>query len=862
MADHVLRPGDRLSEYVLVERIGTGGFGEVWVARHTEIAGRLVAIKVPSDKAFVRELRAEAFLQSALVHPNIVRTIGLNTQHDPPHFVMDFVEGISLRDLIRRKKRISPAQAARISAQVLLALEFAHARGVVHRDIKPGNIICGSDGKVRVTDFGLSQVADASASGMRHSGGGKGAAPRLIPGTALYMAPEQRRGLAVDGRADVYSLGVVLYEMLTGELPTGCDLPSEVNPRVPAELDAIVKRAMKSDANQRYPGAAAMRSDLEAFLRGEAPSAKPAAVWSPRGQQRWMAVTAVATVAIAAIGFLAPLIGRYRTRPVEPYRASFVAGPEEPAVPAAVKAGRVVLKSVPDGADVFVDGKNYGPTPAAIEGLAAGTHVVVFRRRDYAELTSEIKVGPGEELAPTFRLENLIGGLSITTDPPGAVVFVDGREYGPAAPALDLRNLPAGRHAVRAEMAGYHPYECDIEVAGNRITERLLTMKAIGFGSLYLESDPAGAKVFVDGKPAGTTGKPLAVEHLREGSYKVAFLLEGYARYETTLDVTVNDVTSHMAALSALPSSLDLSIPKGAPVWVDGIRQGSGPQTVANLKGGEHRVRVFDVEKDVRVAPGSTTPVAFSLEDLALVRIPAGEFTMGSDDGFPDAKPARQVRLASFAIDRCEVTNRQYRRFLEDVKKSGDDAWRHPDQPKGRDHVPAAWGEPGFATEEWPTLGVDWFDAFAYAKWAGKRLPTEAEWERAARGDKGLAYPWGNDAPFAGERPRANIGDRNGGRGGPQAVGSYLPGASPEGVFDLMGNAWEWCADWYAADAYATAPAIDPRGPGSGRSRVVRGGSFGAHPYDVRAFDRASGDAVMDAKRTIGFRCVTEVDGR
>jgi len=194
MADHVLRPGDRLSEYVLVERIGTGGFGEVWVARHTEIAGRLVAIKVPSDKAFVRELRAEAFLQSALVHPNIVRTIGLNTQHDPPHFVMDFVEGISLRDLIRRKKRISPAQAARISAQVLLALEFAHARGVVNRDIKPGNIICGSDGKVRVTGFGLSQVADASASGMRHSGGGKGAAPRLIPGTALYMAPEQRRG--------------------------------------------------------------------------------------------------------------------------------------------------------------------------------------------------------------------------------------------------------------------------------------------------------------------------------------------------------------------------------------------------------------------------------------------------------------------------------------------------------------------------------------------------------------------------------------------------------------------------------------------------------------------------------------------
>ncbi|KAF0244832.1 MAG: serine/threonine protein kinase, partial [Planctomycetota bacterium] len=276
MSEQILRPGLRLSEYVLVERIGSGGFGEVWVARHAEIAGRMVAIKIPSDRTFTRELRAEAFLQSSLVHPNIVRTIGLNTKHDPPFFVMEFVEGISLRDLIRRKKRISPAQSARVCAQVLEALEFAHARGVVHRDIKPGNIICGSDGKVRVTDFGLSQVQDIDASGMKHSGGYKGAAPRLVPGTALYMSPEQRRAQAVDGRADVYAMGVVLFEMLTGELPSGCDLPSEMNPRVPAELDAIVKRAMKSDAKQRYGNAAAMRADLEAWLRGDAPLAQPA----------------------------------------------------------------------------------------------------------------------------------------------------------------------------------------------------------------------------------------------------------------------------------------------------------------------------------------------------------------------------------------------------------------------------------------------------------------------------------------------------------------------------------------------------------------------------------------------------------
>ncbi|MCE9582340.1 MAG: SUMF1/EgtB/PvdO family nonheme iron enzyme [Planctomycetes bacterium] len=862
MSEQSLRPGLRLSEYILVERVGSGGFGEVWVARHAEIAGRMVAIKVPSDRTFTRELRAEAFLQSALVHPNIVRTIGLNTRHDPPFFVMEFVEGISLRDLVRRKKRLQPAQSARIASQVLEALEFAHARGVVHRDVKPGNIICGSDGRVRVTDFGLSQVQNVDASGMKHSGGFKGAAPRLVPGTALYMAPEQRRGQAVDGRADVYAMGVVLFEMLTGELPSGCDLPSEMNPRVPAELDAIVKRAMKSEAGLRYANAAAMRADLEAWLRGDAPSARPAG-WAARGGSRWIAATAVATVAVAVAGIVSPMLHKRAAKGPEPVRASFAGAPaEETTVPIAAKAGRVTMKSVPDGADVVIDGHNFGPSPAAIDGLAAGKHVVVFKRRDFAELTTEFNVGPGESLAPTYRLEHLIGGLSLTTDPAGAIIFVDGKEYGPASPALDLRNLPAGRHAIRAELAGCSAYETDVEVDGGRVTARKLVLKEIGFGTLYLESDPVGARVFVDGNAAGSTKEALSVEHLREGTHKVTFVMDGYEEYATELPVTTKDVTTHNAVLKALPCSIDLVAPKGAAVWMDGERRGTGAQAFANLKPGEHKVRVLDVEKTVQVAPGKTVSAKFTCEELGLAAIPAGEFLLGNDAGFPDATPSRKITLSAFAMDRCEVTNRQYRRFLEDVKANGDEAWRHPDQAAGKDHRPGTWSATGTMTEDWPVLGVDWFDAFAYAKWAGKRLPTEAEWERAARGVAGTTYPWGNEGPFAGSETRANVGTRDAGTGGPRTVGSYPAGASHEGVHDLMGNAWEWCADWYAPDAYASASAENPRGPAAGRARVVRGGSFGPHPYEVRAFDRASGDAVMEAKRTVGFRCVADVEGK
>ncbi|KAF0241139.1 MAG: hypothetical protein FD180_4598, partial [Planctomycetota bacterium] len=556
--------------------------------------------------------------------------------------------------------------------------------------------------------------------------------------------------------------------------------------------------------------------------------------------------SAVATVAIAVAGIVAPILHKRASKGTEPTRASLVNVPtgDDPSVSISAKAGRVTVKTVPDGADVFIDGHNYGPSPAVIDGLAACEHIVSFRRRDFAELTSKFEVGPGESLAPTYRLEQLMGGLSLKTSPEGAIIFIDGKEYGPASPALDLRNLPAGRHAVRAELAGCHAYEADIEVEGGRVTARTLELVAIGFGTLYLESDPAGAKIFVDGTAAGVATEAISVEHLREGNHKVTFVMEGYEAYETELPVLAKDVTTHNAVLKALPGQIDLAAPKHAAVWINGERRGAGPQAFSNLPPGEHRVRVLDVEKTVTVAPGKPVTATFTLEELGLVRIVGGEFTMGSDQGWDDSRPARLVTVATYAIDRFEVTNRQYRRFLDEVKAHGDESWRHPDQAAGKDHTPGTWGAKGTTTEDWPVMGVDWFDAYAYAKWAGKRLPTETEWERAARGANGLTFPWGNESPSVGE-PRANAG----GTDGPRTVGSYPSGASPEGVFDMIGNAWEWCADWYAPEANT-------------RSRSVRGGSFWTHPYEVRAFDRASGAAVKEPARTIGFRCVADVESK
>jgi hypothetical protein len=462
MPDPSVRPGARLGEYLLVERIGAGGFGEVWVAKHAELEGRTVAIKIPADRSSARELRAEAFLQSALLHPNIVRTIGFSTQGETAYFVMEFVEGISLRDLLRRKKRLGAAHAARIAAEVLEALDFAHARGVVHRDIKPGNILCGVDGRVRVTDFGLSHVADTSL-GSKSPATKTG--PRLVPGTALYMAPEQRRALPPDPRSDLFSLGVVLFEMLTGELPTGCDLPGEVAPRVPPELDAVVKRALKADPAKRYPTAAAMRADLAQYIGGAPAAGTPS---RPR------LLLPAAAVAVAALVILVPALRRGLRGPGNAVRASVMESGNAVTGPL---AGRVTLKTLPPGADAVVDGKNFGPTPVSIDALPAGAHVVVFRLPYHEELSVELSVGEGESAAPLYRLERQLGGLLLVTDPPGATVYVDGRAYGKAEPTFDWRNLPAGTHHVRVELAGYRPWEADLEVPGNRVLERTIELR-------------------------------------------------------------------------------------------------------------------------------------------------------------------------------------------------------------------------------------------------------------------------------------------------------------------------------------------------------------------------------------------------
>ena len=267
------------NRYEIDHELARGGMADVYLASDRQLR-RKVAVKVlfaefARDPSFVERFRREAQNAASLNHPNICAVYDWGQERGTYYIVMEYVEGRSLRDIIRAEGQIPAVGAARIAAQLADALAFAHRRGVVHRDVKPGNVLLTATGQVKLTDFGIAANQFDANQGLTQTGS--------VMGTATYFSPEQAQGHPVDGRSDVYAHGVVLYEMLTGVPPFSGESPVAVAmkhvrevpppmtnraPDVPAPLQAIVNAALTKDIEVRYQSAEEMRVDLEDFGRG------------------------------------------------------------------------------------------------------------------------------------------------------------------------------------------------------------------------------------------------------------------------------------------------------------------------------------------------------------------------------------------------------------------------------------------------------------------------------------------------------------------------------------------------------------------------------------------------------------------
>lgn len=297
------QPGARVSEYILEQCIGAGTFGEVWRARHHVWKTEEVAVKLPTEPQYVRYLQREGVVVHGLRHPNIVRVLGLDPYSDPPYLIMELVKGPSLKQVITENPGgLNATMVITILRGVLRAMDAAHTAKILHRDLKPGNVMLHLDGKpldqlmldaVKVGDFGLG--ADSSDAVRQIVQSASMARDDQLVGTLAYMAPELKDlGQAPDSRSDLFSIGVLMFELLTGQRPAGAESPGSLRKDVPAALDEIFSK-LYVRVERRFQTAAEVLAELDKrigpvrSIGGQVPPPLPSR--TDRGAHRYRAMT-------------------------------------------------------------------------------------------------------------------------------------------------------------------------------------------------------------------------------------------------------------------------------------------------------------------------------------------------------------------------------------------------------------------------------------------------------------------------------------------------------------------------------------------------------------------------------------------
>ncbi len=811
--------------YEIILKIGEGGMGSVYKAKQVS-TGKAVAIKMvmsqmTENSDIIKRFRREVDLQSKLSHPNLVTALDFSkTASGQYYFVMEYVEGANLRGLLQNEQKLSFEDFFEYMVQVCDGLEYAHSKGIIHRDLKAENVIISCAGHqkiVKILDFGLAKEVgqwEKSKTGSELTVHG------LLLGTPAYMSPEQARGQTdkISRRSDIYSLGILMFKLLSGKTPFDSDSPwgilhrhmtetppsiRKYNSDVPAGLEQIIFRCLEKKPEDRYATVLDLKEDIlrnDELIRGDITEDITETVLEmlARIQPSWKKQLKMAIVPmfLLLLSALALFLYQHQEKP-----ASHVSSTSSTNINNVVTAIRGNFSDDNSVAQNKENGKAGNLTETSAPSKEAEQELI----------DKEIQVAALLELA-AIDIEN--NRLSIPKED-NAIWRYD------AVLSIDPAAIEAVTEGRRKIANSYVALATEAMTKNNPArAERYLNKAESLFPGLDTISDPRKSLEQLKnetGNKTETDADNNTVVDAIAGIGKEVAEPDEEAIKRTEINRLVAEADENILSEKFAEAEKLLAQAKKIDSENESLVEAQGrlakhvdannlaKKASAALDNGAMGEAVRLINKADSLLPGKPeiqdAQKRYTLLNeryAGMVFVKGGCYQMGDifGDGEADEKPAHKICLDSFFMDAYEVTQSQY----ENVIGSN----------------PSHWVDCG---GNCPVERVTWVEANSYCKNIGKRLPTEAEWEYAAKaGGKKKKYGIANSI-LDETSARYKVTE------GPNQVGKFAPNAL--GLYDMAGNVGEWVSDFYDTTYYSKSPVDNPTGPADGVYRVSRGGSWG-----------------------------------